>query len=316
MSRSGFRPTAALSRAQFLRLCAAAAGMALLPARLSSAADPGRMSTRPIPSTGEPLPVVGVGTWQVFDVGPAEKERAPLRDVLRLLFDAGGAMIDSSPMYGPAEGVVGDLLAELGARDRAFLATKVWTDGRERGIAQMRQSMARFRTDAIDLMQVHNLVDWRTHLKTLAEWKEAGTVRYTGITHYTESAFDDLARVMETERIDFVQLPYSIGVRAAEDRLLPLAAERGIAVIVNRPYEGGAVFRATRGRSLPPWAAEFDCASWGQFFLKYILSHPAVTCVIPGTGRIDHLRDNIAAGMGRLPDGNQRRRMASYYSEL
>ncbi|MPY71259.1 MAG: aldo/keto reductase [Alphaproteobacteria bacterium] len=317
MSRSESRPPAALTRAQFLRLCAAAGGMALLPARLSAAADAGRMSTRPIPSTGEALPVVGVGTWQVFDVGPTEEERAPLRDVLRLLFDAGGAMIDSSPMYGPAESVVGDLLAALDARDRAFLATKVWTDGRERGIAQMRQSMSRFRADAIDLMQVHNLVDWRTHLKTLAEWKEAGTVRYTGITHYTESAFGDLARIMETERIDFVQLPYSIGVRGAEDRLLPLAAERGIAVIVNRPYEGGAVFRAARrGRSLPPWTAEFDCASWGQFFLKYILSHPAVTCVIPGTGRIDHLRDNIAAGMGRLPDGNQRRRMAGYFSEL
>jgi aryl-alcohol dehydrogenase-like predicted oxidoreductase len=316
MSRSESRPRAALTRAQFLRLCTAAGGMALLPARLSAAVDAGRMSTRPIPSTGEALPVVGVGTWQVFDVGPTEEERAPLRDVLRLLFDAGGATIDSSPMYGPAEGVVGDLLAELDARDRAFLATKVWTDGRERGIAQMRQSMSRFRVEAIDLMQVHNLVDWRTHLKTLAEWKEAGTVRYAGITHYTESAFDDLARIMETERVDFVQLPYSIGVRGAEERLLPLAAERGIAVIVNRPYEGGAVFRAARGRSLPPWAAEFDCASWGQFFLKYILSHPAVTCVIPGTGRIDHLRDNIAAGMGRLPDGNQRRRMASYFSEL
>jgi diketogulonate reductase-like aldo/keto reductase len=306
----------AVSRARFLRLCAGGAAAALLPRMPGRAAEARRMSTRPIPSTGEAMPVVGVGTWQVFDVGPSEAERAPLREVLQLLFDAGGAMIDSSPMYGPAEGVVGDLLTEMGARDRAFLATKVWTEGHERGIAQMEQSMARFRTKAIDLMQVHNLVDWRIHLDTLAGWKAEGRVRYVGITHYTESAFDALARIMASEKIDFVQLPYSIGVRGAEDRLLPLAAERGIAVIVNRPYEGGGLFRAVRGRDLPEWAAEFECASWGQFFLKYILAHPAVTCVIPGTGKVAHLRDNVAAGTGRLPDSRQRQKMIRYISDL
>jgi diketogulonate reductase-like aldo/keto reductase len=303
----------AISRARFLQFCA---GAAVLPALPAFAAEARRMSTRPIPSTGEAMPVVGVGTWQVFDVGPSEAERAPLREVLQLLFDAGGAMIDSSPMYGPAEGVVGDLLAEMGGRDKAFLATKVWIEGRDRGIAQMRQSMSRFRADKIDLMQVHNLVDWRSHLKTLAAWKDQGIVRYTGITHYTQSAFDSLARIMETEKIDFVQLPYSIGVRGAEDRLLPLAAEKGIAVIVNRPYEGGTLFRAARGRPLPDWAAEFDCASWGQFFLKYILAHPAVTCVIPGTGKVAHLQDNVQAGMGRLPDSRQRERMLRYIADL
>ena len=197
----------ALTRAGFLRLFAAAGAGAILPGGIARAAEERRMSTRPIPSTGEGVPVVGVGTWQVFDVGPSEAERAPLRGVLQMLFDAGGAMIDSSPMYGPAEAVVGDLLAGMGAHDQAFLATKVWTEGRERGIAQMRQSLARFRSPKVDLMQVHNLVDWRTHLKTLAEWKDAGTVRYTGVTHYAESAFDSLARILESEPVDFVQLP-------------------------------------------------------------------------------------------------------------
>jgi diketogulonate reductase-like aldo/keto reductase len=305
-----------LSRAAFLRLCAAAGVATVLPGGAARAREGGRVSTRPIPATGEPLPVIGVGTWQVFHVGSAEAERAPLRAVLRMLFDHGGAMIDSSPMYGPAESVTGDLLAEMGARDRAFLATKVWTEGRERGEAQMRQSMARFRTGTIDLMQIHNLVDWRTHLKTLTAWKDAGTIRYTGITHHTESAFDALARIMGDETVDFVQLPYSIGMRAAENRLLPLAAERGMAVIVNRPFEGGTIFRAVRGRPLPEWTAEFDCGSWAQFFLKFILSHPAVTCAIPGTGREDHMRDNLAAGMGRLPDSDHRRRMIALVEAL
>jgi aryl-alcohol dehydrogenase-like predicted oxidoreductase len=296
-------------RREALRLVAAA-GVASFAAAPAPAAGAEPMATRPIPSTGEALPVVGIGTWQTFDVGASKADRARLTEVLRLFFDAGGKMVDSSPMYGRAEEVSGDLIAALAARDRAFLATKVWTQGREAGIAQMRDSMRLMRAGpTIDLIQVHNLVDWRTHLATLRAWKDAGTVRYVGVTHYTESAFDDLARIMRDETLDFVQLPYSVGVRGAENRLLPLAAERGVAVIVNRPFEGGGLFGAARRRPLPDVAAELDCTSWAQLFLKFILAHPAVTCVIPGTGKVEHLVDNVAAGHGRLPDSAQRRRL-------
>ena len=304
-----------VTRGQFLRFCAAAGAAALVPRpHVAMAAE--KMTTRPIPSSGEALPVVGVGTWRTFDVGDSEAAREPLKEVLRLLLEAGGAVIDSSPMYGRAEGVAGGALAALGLRDRAFIATKVWIEGRQRGIAQMRDSMRKLRSETIDLMQVHNLVDWRTQLSTIRAWKEQGTIRYSGITHYTPGAFDRLAGIIESEPVDFVQLPYSIVVREAEARMLPLAAERGVAVIVNRPYEGGDLFRKTRGRALPDWAAEIDCASWGQFFLKYLLGHPAVTCVIPGTGRVDHLLDNVAAGRGRLPDAAMRARMAALVAEL
>ncbi len=312
---AGNLDTGGLSRRDFVRL-AGAGGLALAAGPALAADAPGKMHTSPIPSSGEAMPVVGVGTWQTFDIGKNPEDRAKRREVLRLLFEAGGSIIDSSPMYGRSEGVVGELLAEMGARDQAFLATKVWTEGRERGIAQMKQSMARFQSDRIELMQVHNLVDWRTHLKTLRDWKAAGTFRYIGITHYTTSSLESLAQIIETEGIDFVQMAYSIGVRAAEARLLPTAAEHGVAVIVNRPYEGGSLFRRAGGRELPPWAAELDCASWGQFFLKFILGHPAVTCVIPGTGKPEHMRDNRAAGFGRLPDEAERRRMADFYETL
>ncbi len=304
-----------LSRRAFVRL-AGAGGLALAAGPALAADAAAKMRTRPIPASGEAMPVVGLGTWRSFDIGSDPEARDKRREVLRLLFEAGGSFIDSSPMYGRSEGVVGDLLAEMGARDQAFLATKVWTEGRERGIAQMKQSMERFKSERIELMQVHNLVDWRTHLKTLRDWKEAGTFRYIGITHYTTSSLEDLSRIIETEDIDFVQMAYSISVRAAETRLLPTAAEQGVAVIVNRPYEGGSLFRRAGGRELPTWAAELDCASWGQFFLKFILGHPAVTCVIPGTGKPEHMRDNRAAGFGRLPDEAGRRRMADLFETL
>lgn len=304
-----------LDRAGFLRLCAAGflSGVAGLPAL---AREGSRMTVRPILSSGESLPVVGLGTWQTFDVGDVAEERAPLAEVLRLLFEAGGSMIDSSPMYGRSEGVVGDLLRDAGSRDRAFLATKVWIEGRRQGIGQMEESLRLFRTDVIDLMQVHNLVDWRTQLATINVWKERGRVRYSGITHYTPGAFGRLETVIRAEKIDFVQLPFSIGVRQAEETLLPLCTDRGIAVIVNRPYEGGGLFRRVRGRELPGWAADFDCQSWGQFFLKYILGHPAVTCVIPGTSRVRHLLDNVEAGKGRLPDATTRDRMIRFMEDL
>lgn len=274
------------------------------------------MLRRPIPKSGETLPVIGLGTYQTFDVGAAESERAPLRDVLREFVQRGGSVVDSSPMYGRAESVAGDVAQAIGVQKRLFLATKVWTSGREAGIRQMEQSFRRMRTDRMDLMQVHNLLDWRTHLATLRTWKEQGKVRYIGVTHYTESAYDDLARVLETEDLDFVQLNYSIVEREAEQRMLPLAQVRRVAVIVNRPFAQSGLFSRARGKSLPAWAAEIDCASWAQFFLKFIVSHPAVTCAIPATSQLRHLVDNMQAGVGRLPDAPTRERMARYVAEL
>jgi diketogulonate reductase-like aldo/keto reductase len=268
------------------------------------------MLSRPIPSSGETMPVVGLGTWPVFDVGADPAARQPLRAVVQQLIDAGGRMIDTSPMYGRAEAVVGDIVAELDARPRVFLATKVWTTGRERGAEEMRRSAALLRTQKIDLIQVHNLVDWRTQLATLQQMKAAGQVRYIGITHYTDRALPELARILASEAgIDFVQCGYSLASRAAERDLLPVAAARGVAVIVNQPFEQGALFHRIRGQTLPAWAGEFDCASWAQLFLKYILAEPAVTCVIPATGNPAHMKDNLAAGLGRLPDPRQRRRI-------
>jgi diketogulonate reductase-like aldo/keto reductase len=274
------------------------------------------MITRTIPKTGEAIPVVGLGTWQTFDVGGDAAAREPLKEVLRLLFAAGGRMIDSSPMYGSSESVTGDLLAELDARDKAFIATKVWTTGEKQGVEQMRQSMRYLRSAKLDLMQIHNLVDWQTHLKTLRRMKEKGEIRYIGITHYTPGSLDQLAQIMERESIDFVQLGYSIGTRDAESRALPVAAERGVAVIVNQPFEEGALFRKVRAKALPPWAAELGCASWAQFFLKFIIGHPAVTCVIPATAKPEHMTDNLGAGIGDLPDAAQRRRMAEFWDTV
>jgi aryl-alcohol dehydrogenase-like predicted oxidoreductase len=274
------------------------------------------MLTRPIPKSGEALPVVGFGTWQTFDIGTDKAERAQRREVLETLFAAGGSVIDSSPMYGRAEAVVGDLLAQMGARKQAFLATKVWTSGEKAGIAQMETSLARLRSPAIELMQVHNLVDWRTQLSTMRRWREAGRFRYLGITHYTVPSLDVLASVIAAEPIDFVQMHYSIAVRAAEARLLPLAADKGVAVIVNQPFDGGGLFGKVEGRALPGWAGELGIASWSQLFLKFILGHRDVTCVIPGTARPDHARDNVAAGIGPLPDAAGRRRIVELWEGM
>ena len=272
------------------------------------------MLTRPIPSTGEEIPVIGLGTWRAFDVGADEATRRPLREVLRRFLDAGGRLIDSSPMYGRAEGVTGDLMAELPRHPRAFLATKVWTTGRERGADQMRRSAQLLRADVIDLMQIHNLVDWRTHLASLRRMKEEGHIRYIGITHYTTGALPELAHILGREPgIDFVQLGYSLATRAAETEILPIAAAQGVAVIANQPLERGDMFRRVRGRALPDWAGEFDCTSWAQLFLKYILAEPAVTCVIPATGSPEHIEDNLAAGSGRLPDARQRQQIRALW---
>jgi aryl-alcohol dehydrogenase-like predicted oxidoreductase len=300
-----------ISRADFLRgslaaLCASALGT---PARAQNPGD--KMHTRKIPSSGTALPVVGCGTWRGFDVGEGASERAPLADVLRALFEAGGSVIDSSPMYGRAEAVVGDLLSADKSRDKAFLATKVWTSGREAGVAQMQRSMRLLRTDHIELMQVHNLLDWRTHLATLRGWKREKRIAYLGVTHYTPSAYDDLEAVMRAEQLDFVQLNYAIDDRTAERRLLPLAADRGIAVVVNLPFGGGGLLKSLRNRPLPDWAGEIECRSWAQILLKYVLGHPAVTCVIPGTSRPEHMRENAAAGRGPLPDAAFRAKMVA-----
>jgi diketogulonate reductase-like aldo/keto reductase len=269
------------------------------------------MNRRTIPSNGEALPVVGCGTWRTFDVGRSPEERAPLAEVLRILFDAGGSAIDTSPMYGSAEGVIGDLLAAAGSRDKAFIATKIWTSGRDNGIAQMQQSMRLLRTDRIDLMQIHNLVDWRGHLPTLLAWKKEGRIRLLGVTHYTESAHGELESVLRTETWDFVQLNYALDDRAAERRLLPLARERGIAVIVNQPFGGGGLLRKLLPRKLPEWAGEIGCKSWAQLLLKFVLANPAVTCVIPGTGKPEHMRDNVQAGFGAYPDAAMLKRMVT-----
>lgn len=270
------------------------------------------MLTRKIPSSGLELPIIGLGTWRGFDVGAGAADRVRLREVLQVLFDAGGMVIDSSPMYGAAEGVVGDLLSSMPMHDRAFVATKVWTQGETAGVAQMQRSLRLLQRPRLELMQIHNLVDWRTHLATLRNWKAEGRIAHLGITHYTASAHGELEAVMRAESIDFVQLNYSIDDRAAEDRLLPLAAERGIAVLVNRPLGGGGLTggRPAR-RPLPGWAHDIGCQSWTEALLKFVLAQPAVTCVIPGTGDPAHMAINVRAGSGPLPDAALRARMIS-----
>lgn len=270
------------------------------------------INTRPIPSTGEALPVIGCGTYIGFDAAPGSSDYAQLPGVLETLFAAGGSVLDSSPMYGRAETTTGELLAAAGSRPKAFIATKVWTSGREAGMAQMEQSFARLATSRIDLLQVHNLVDWRTQLATLRLWKEAGRVRYIGITHYTESAYAEVQAVLRVEKLDFLQINYALDDRAAAEHVLPLAQERGVAVLVNRPFGGGGLLRRLAGKPLPGWAAEIGCSSWAQVLLKFVLSHPAVTCAIPGTSRPGHMRDNLAAGRGTVPDAAfWRRHLAS-----
>jgi len=287
---------------------------AIAPALRMNNAHAVEPTMRAIPSTGERLPVIGLGTWQTFDVGNDSSERAPLREVLQLLPAKG--VVDSSPMYGRSESVAGDLVAELGLRDRLFMATKVWTQGRDDGIAQMQTSFRRLRVQQMDLMQVHNLVDVSTHAVTLRKWKEEKKVRYIGITHFTASAYGAVEREMKANPWDFLQINYSLGERDAEQRILPLAREKKMAVIINRPFQEGSLFRRTKGKPLPPWAKEYDVTSWAQYFLKWIVSHPAVTCAIPGTGRPEHMRDNQHAGHGVVPDEKGRKRMAEYFDSL
>jgi diketogulonate reductase-like aldo/keto reductase len=279
-------------------------------------AQPQKIMTRKIPATGEDLPAIGLGTWQVFDVGNGTAARATLSEVVARFEKAGGRLIDSSPMYGSAETVAGDIVAERGLRARLFIATKVWTRGRAEGIAEMERSFKRLRVTTMDLMQVHNLLDVDVHTKTLLDWKAQKKVRYIGITHYTASAHGEVERQLKKEKYDFLQINYSLAERGSENRLLPWCAQNGVAVIANRPFAEGAMFDHVRGKPLPSWAAEIGVASWAQYFLKWIVGHPAVTCAIPGTGKPEHIADNVAAGFGALPDESMRRHMADYYDSL
>jgi diketogulonate reductase-like aldo/keto reductase len=278
--------------------------------------EKGPLLQRAIASSGELLPVIGLGSWQVFDVGPGTDERRPLEEVLFRFVALGGRVVDSSPMYGRAEQVIGDIAAKLGLHAALFLATKVWTTGKEEGVASMERSFARLQTKKLDLIQVHNLIDARTHLATLRSWKEEGRVRYIGITHYASSAYSEVAKLLRSEKIDFLQINYSLGEPEAEKEILPLAQDRGVAVLVNRPFGGGDLFSRVRQKPVPEWAVEFDCDSWAQFLLKWIVSHPAVTCAIPATANVHHLEDNMQAGIGRLPDTTQRRRMVETIARL
>jgi len=296
------------SRRDALRMLSAAAAVAILDGpKVTPAPSP---RTRPIPSSAELLPVVGLGTWQTFDVGASAAERAPLEATLALFARRGGRLVDSSPMYGRSESVVGEIAGKLGISPTLFFATKVWTTGRREGIEQMERSREALRAPRLDLEQVHNLVDAATHLPTLRAWKDAGKIRYIGITHYDAGAYAAVESLLRSETLDFLQINYSVAEPESGRRLLPLAAERGVAVIANRPFGGGGLLRKASGRPLPECAPALGCRSWPPLLLKWILADEAVTCVIPGTGRPEHLEENFGAGVGRLPDAAERRAIA------
>lgn len=302
----------ALSRRGLLKAaCAGAIALPTLPRNLYALPD--AVIKRTIPGTGEALAVMGLGTNRTFSHATPRQQ---LGAVLQAFFDHGGQFIDSSPMYGPAEALVGELLKTTTNASALFAATKVWTNGREAGMRQMAKSMGLMGVERMDLMQVHNLRDWKTHLKTLREMKEQGQIRYLGITTSHGRRHEKLEAIMKEEPLDFVQLSYNIVNRTAEERLLPLAADRGIATVINRPYQRGSLFRRVKGNPLPAWAGEIDCATWGQFFLKFIVGHPAVTCVIPATSKSEHMVDNMTGGKGRAPDAAMRKRMVSHLESL
>jgi diketogulonate reductase-like aldo/keto reductase len=304
-----------LTRRDFLASLGAFTGLALGGQR-AWASDDELLLRRPIPSTGERVPAIGMGTWITFNVGPDAGARAVRRDVLRTFFERGGTLVDSSPMYGASEEVVGDCLAQIDGAGTVFSATKVWTRGRDYGVEQMEASERLWGLPRFDLLQVHNLLDWRVHLETLQAWKAAGRVRYIGVTTSHGRRHDLLEQVMTDWPLDFVQLTYNIRDRWAEARLLPLARERGIAVIANRPFAGGGLFDVVAAQPLPAWAADIDCGNWAQFFLKFIISEPAVTCAIPATSRVDHMLENMGGLRGRMPDAGERDRMTAYFAAI
>jgi diketogulonate reductase-like aldo/keto reductase len=305
-----------MTRREATKVIGATAAGILLPIRGRAAGESSKMIMRAIPGSGEKLPAIGLGSWQTLDVDLRPDSGKQLGDVLTQFVKLGGKVIDSSPMYGKSEEVIGTLASERGLHDKIFLATKVWTRGKQAGIESMERSMSRLQTKRIDLMQVHNLVDVKTHLETMREWKKQGRIRYLGITHYNSGALADVEKVMRAEELDFLQINYSLMEPDAEERILPLAQDRHLAVLINRPFGGGDVFARVRSKPLPEWAAEFDCRSWAQFFLKWIVAHPVVTCAIPATNNLAHLEDNMAAGTGRLPDEATRKKMVEFVRNL
>ncbi len=305
-----------ISRRVALGRLAALGALVMSSAENSAAAGAQSIARRAIPRNGDSIPIIGLGTWQTFDVGEAESARAPLREVLKRFVECGGTVVDSSPMYGRSEAVVGELAADLGIQRELFYATKVWTSGQESGVRQMQESIRRMRVQRMDLMQIHNLQDLQAHTETLVKWRREGRVRYVGITHYHAGAHAELERLIRAKTYDFVQVNYSLSEREADRRLLPAAAEAGVAVLVNRPFGSGGLFRRVRGEPLPGWAAEIGCASWAQIFLKWIVGHPAVTCAIPATSHPQHVVENMGAGLGPQPDAGMRRRMADAFDRL
>jgi len=290
-------------------------GLAVTPS-LFSFSQKETMEQRVIPSSGEKLPVVGLGTWQTFDVGNSKTELAIRKQILTEMNKLGGTVIDSSPMYASSERVVGQVAAQLDAQDAFFYATKVWTSGKQAGFDQMNASFNKMQRKKMDLMQIHNLVDWKTHIKTLRDWKEHKKIRYWGLTHYVDSAHTTLEAIIQAEKPDFVQFNYSIRSRNAEKSLFDTCQKHGTAVIINQPFESGSLFRHVKGKALPDWAVDYEINSWGQYFLKFILSNIAVTCVIPGTSKPKHVIDNMGAGYGTMPNVDGREKMVAYLKSL
>jgi len=302
-----------MNRREYLKLLGIAGMSTLIP---RTPAGNERIQQRIIPSTEEKLPIIGLGTWQTFDVGSSESELEPLREILKIMHEVGATVVDSSPMYGRSEEVIGNLTSEVPFGNSFFYATKVWISGRENGLRQMKSSFQKMNRSRMDLMQIHNLLDYKAHMPVLREWKASGKCRYIGITHYTESAHRELETVMRSEHVDFIQCNFSIDDRAAEDRLLPSATDNGVAVLINRPFGGGNLFQKTSRAAIPDWAKEWGIQSWAQFFLKYVVSHPSVTCALAGTSKPKHARDNFEAGFGVLPDSIGRKRMADFFESI
>jgi aryl-alcohol dehydrogenase-like predicted oxidoreductase len=305
-----------LTRREMLKLTAGAGAALALGVRLPAWAQSSEIMKRPIPSSGELIPVVGLGTSRTFNVEATEEALAPLREVMKTFAEMGGTVLDTAYAYRNSERVSGILAKDLGVTDQLFMATKVRAENKEQGIEQMENSMSMLNRSVIDLMQIHNLRDWQNQLATLREWKAAGRFRYIGITTSSTRQYEDFAAVMEQEELDFIQVNYSLAARRAEERILPLAADRGMAILVNLPYGRGRLFEAVEGHELPEWAAEFDAESWGQFFLKFIISHPANPCPIPATTKAHHAADNMGAAYGRLPDEAMRQRMMEFFDAL
>jgi len=308
-----------LSRKDFLALATGTLAATAVPQ--PSAAAVGPIATKPIPKSGENLPIIGLGTSRVFDVNMNPSDLAPRRGVIQAMVTAGATVIDTAPSYGKSEAVVGTLLDQLDVRDKVFLATKVLARSKEEGLGQMDTSINRLNTDVVDLNQVHNLVETETQLKSMRAWRDEGRIRYIGITHFFPwfEQQEALGPVMEKESLDFVQLNYSLAVRQPENRLLPMAADKGVAVLVNVPFGGFGrkrLFNTVKGKKLPGWAADLDINSWAQFFLKFIVSHPAVTCVIPATSKPHHMVDNLNAGRGRMPSAADRKKMSAFFDNI